>query len=212
MGTELQPNPLPDLSLFHLDAELQALVMYREERAGDTEDPITPEELAAVDAEITKYLEALPKKVSGVVAVFRDWQSKRETAKKERDRYAKIVQHFDGLEKRLKEYCAAILERQPEPKKGARKLVGADGSMLILKGNGGLQPLEITDAAAIPEELNTVTCEMPADLFRRLSANWEGLKVVSVGPNNAAIRAVIQAEGGVPGARLLERGQHVEVK
>lgn len=220
MGTELQPNPLPDLTLFHLDAELQALVLYREERAADTADPITPEELAAIDGEITKYLEALPKKVSGVVAVIRDWKAKQEIARQECDRYAGIVRHFEAVEKRLKEYCAVILERQPMPAKGARKLTGADGSMIMLKGNGGLQPLEITDEAQLPDDCKKATITIPLNLWQDVfSAISDSMAdevsrniTVVIAPDQGAIRAVIQAEGGVPGARLLDRGSHVEIR
>lgn len=209
-------KPSLDLSLFHLDRDLAGLIEYRQERIADAADPPSEDELKALELEIRRYLEALPKKVSGTVAVVRHWRSQRMAAKQEIDRLKAIVAHLDAMEARLLDYCGEILEKQPEPKKGCRKLTGTDGSTISLKGNGGVQALDIYDPEGVPHDCWKTTIAMPTD-------EWEGMKehFLDIGltlisersePDPKAIREAIEDVGGVPGARLLERGKHVEIK
>ncbi len=170
--------PALDLNLFQLESGLAGLIEYREERISDTENPPDAEELAALDAEIQRYEIATPAKVSGVAAVVRNWRAKILTARVEIDRLQKIAAHYEAMETRLKDYVGSILERQPMPKKGCRKLVGADGSQLMLKGNGGLQPLEITDPAMVPDECVRLVGSIPLLVWRGLleSAGIDGVE------------------------------------
>jgi hypothetical protein len=86
----------------------------------------------------------------------------------------------------------------------------------MLKGNGGVEPLEIADETMIPSDCKRATIQMPAD-------EWEGMRehMLDIGMtlisekveiDNEAIREALAHGDGVPGARLLPRGQHVEVK
>ncbi len=239
--------PALDLDLYHLESGLAGLIEYREERISDTENPPDAEELAALDAEIQRYEIATPAKVSGVAAVVRNWRAKVITARAEIDRLKKIAAHYEAMEARLKDYVGSILERQPMPKKGCRKLTGSDGSQLILKGNGGLQPLEITDPAMVPDDCVRLVGSIPLLVWRALLdeagidrvRGADFLKTI----DNAAIREALaqpcpvcegtgdtldasdergssepcptcggSGKNAVPGARLLERGSHVEVR
>ncbi len=228
-----------DLSLYSLETGLAELIEYRQSRLMDGETPPTEEEIAAIDAEIQRYEIAKPAKVTGVVGIFQSWKSKRQAAKAEIDRLRAIITHLETMEARLKDYCASVLERLPAPKRGSRKLVGVDGSELSLRTNGGLQPLEITDVAEIPDEY----CRMEGwistvDWLRilRILDEWPKAEMKRV-PNNAAIREALAqpcpvcqggsafgfreipcttcggtGKVGIPGARLLPRGDHVEVR
>lgn len=240
-------KPSLDLSLFHLDRDLAGLIEYRQERMFDFEDPPTEEELKSLDGEIKRYLEALPKKVAGVAAVVRNWRSQRGNARREIDRLKAIVAHLDAMEARLLECCGEVLEHQPEPKKGCRKLVGADGSTISLKGNGGVQALDVYDPSMVPDDLCRMEGWINADLLKDLLDMEQGLPMPSVvkslqfdftrvvyGP---AVRQNLErpcqmcggvppltedvpecgscggsGKQGVPGARLLERGKHVEIR
>jgi hypothetical protein len=244
---EIDAKPSLDLSLYHLDRDLAGLIEYRQERIADTADPPSEDELKALELEIRRYLEALPKKVSGTVAVVRHWRSQRMAAKQEIDRLKAIVAHLDSMEARLLEYCGEVLEHQPEPKKGCRKLVGADGSTISLKGNGGVQPLEVYNPDILPDELVRRDFSLSGAEWRELRslmmiAQWNVLLArietsMKRSPDNEAIRKVLSmacfscggvppltedvpecgscggsGKQGVPGARLLERGKHVEIK
>jgi hypothetical protein len=74
-----------NLTLYEIEDGLAKLIEYRAERLLDTVDPPTPEELAAVDAEIDKYQFREPAKVAGVAAIFRMWKAQRTNIKAERN-------------------------------------------------------------------------------------------------------------------------------
>lgn len=250
---------ISELSLYHLDNELLNLLAYRDERLSDSDAPPTDEEISAVDGEIRKYLEALPAKVSGVAAIFRMWRGQVATIKTEADRLAGLRRSIETREAWLKEIVAGVLDHQPEPKKGCKKLIGSDGSQLMLKGNGGVQPLEIT-AELVPDEYQVVTVRMASEKWDNIC----DLIIAAVGveryrefitteaevlakePSNARIREALaqdcarcggngivdsyehggveyeaenpckecggSGKAGVPGCRLLARGEHVEIR
>jgi hypothetical protein len=192
-------KPALDLSLYQLEKDLADLIEYRQDRLADTENRPTEEEIAALDAEIQRYEIAEPAKVSGVVAIIRKWKTTRETAEAERKRLKAICTHLECMEERLKSYLEQIVDALPKPKKGAKKLVGKDGSTIMLKGNGGLAPMIITDPAAIPDELKVATIRMPArDWYRIARENtWiVGATYIEehIEPDNGAIRAELDKE------------------
>jgi len=135
-----------------------------------------------------------------VVAVFRNWKAQVSVAKSEVKRLHGIIAHLEAMDARLKAYCYEILERQPEPKKGARKLVGSDGSQIMLKGNGGIEPLHVDgwdpDSRQwvghndLPLEYKTVTLRVPAAIVGRV-AGMDGVTVVSTEPDQARIREAL---------------------
>ncbi len=196
-----------ELTLFQIDEGLAELIAYRAERLEDQEQPATDEERAAIDGEIRKYMEALPRKVAGITAILRKWESERETAQKEVKRYRKIIRGIEENEALLKDRCAEVLEKQPEPKKGARSLTGVDGSKLILKGNGGVEPILIDGWDAerkewisqnppLPDEYKIATVRMSMEMYAGFEIEFGGkftnnTLLVAVDPNSAAIRAAL---------------------
>jgi hypothetical protein len=224
-----------DLSLYRIDETLAQLLMLREEMAKDGEDT------AEVEKQIAEYMEALPAKVSGVCAIFRMWKSQVAAIKAEEERLYGLRKRVEAHEARLKGYVAEILERQPEPAKGSKKLAGADGSALILKGKGGVQPLQY-NSEKLPAEYCDVTVTMTWDTWRCLchQVKIEILGQERTEPSHQRIREALaqpcpacggkgfdQAPGygdetcescggtgkqGVPGATLLPRGSHVEIR
>ena len=121
------------------------------------------------------------------------------------------------------------------------KHLKTDKNTIALRGNGGVQPLEITDAA-VPNELCDIVVRMPADAWQRLlldGTNPPVFQVLSAEPANARIREALRmpcvecnsygtkdgekdsptcpaCHGSgtqqVPGARLLPRGEHIECR
>lgn len=142
------------LTLYQLDEELTSLLSYRQERVEDRDSPASSEELEAVDGAIAAYMAQLPRKVDNVASFIRHCEGLIEEDDREIARYkAHKAAVAENLE-RIKSCAAVVLERQPMPAKGCRKLVGAH-STLMLKGNGGVQPLVISDPLMVPDELCT---------------------------------------------------------
>lgn len=113
---------------------------------------------------IRQYMEALPAKVDRVAAVLRYFDEQVEWADREikrlRTRKSAIEENAD----RLKDCVAAVLEKQPLPAKGCRKLAGQH-STLMLKGNGGVAPLVISQPELIPDELCEWTGKLPNRVY-----------------------------------------------
>ena len=204
-------SDIQELSLYHIDSELAALLDYRDERISDTEDPATAEEIAAVDGQIAVYMQALPAKVEGVAAMFRKWASQRQAVKDEIRRLSSIFDHIENKEKRLKSYVADILAMQPEPAEGCRKLVGNGGSVLMLKGNGGLAPLTVQEDI-LPEDFKKITVTLPLAVWNDINVADGWALNFKIEPDNTGIREALNAGLDVPGAHIEPRGTHVEVK
>lgn len=190
------------LSLYRLDEELTDLLAYRQERVDDQQSPASAEELEACDTAIRQYMEQLPRKVDGVAAVLRYFDEQVEFADREIARLRERKRQVEANIERVEGFAAAVLEKQPQPAKGCRKLVGSH-STLMLKGNGGVQPLVISQPDLIPDELCVWRGELHDTEFcrimRSLSAEWppEALNVVMSRftriPSNSLIReALIQ--------------------
>lgn len=198
---------MTDISLYSIEEGLAQLLQYRQERMADKEDPATPEELEAIEGEIRKYEIREPAKVTGVVAMFRQWKAQRANIKAERDRLRDIDRQIEANEKRLKEHVAAALELLPEPKKGCRTLIGLEGSKLMLKSNGGVGPLQVdgwdseeerwtTENTVLPDEYETATVRMPLGIFVTVrdflvDVEPEDFKLVNHAPDNTRIRKAL---------------------
>lgn len=184
-----------NLTLYQIESGLAQLIEYRASRMADTEEPPTQEELDAIEGEIRKYEFREPAKVAGVAAIFRSWRTTRETAAAEAKRYRAIAKAFEGMEARLKECVGAVLELLPAPAKGCRTLTGADGSKLMLKGNGGVEPLVIDgwdaerecwmrpgDMTVLPPEYRDVTVRLKVSDWMRILSLPDALVPTVVGP------------------------------
>jgi len=216
------------LTLYSLSYDLISLLAEREEMADRKEDT------ADVDAAMAEYMQALPQKVDGVVHVLRTLDSQAELAAAEVQRLNARRRQIASAAERLRQYCCSVLAQLPKPRKGSRKLEGSTSS-LILKGNGGLEPLEVYDEALVPDEYCTATITMSMNDWNALfdAAGSPVLVGSSVqrSVNNAAVRKALAkncwlCEGkggdcnacggsgkqGVPGARLQERGSHLEIR
>lgn len=182
------------LSLYRLDQELTDLLELREQIL---EDSLPGDaDLTGVDAEIQAYMEQLPSKVDGVAHVLRHFTEQADFADREIKRLKARKAQIEENAQRLKDYAAAVIEKQPAPAKGCRKLVGQH-STLMLKGNGGVQPLVIAQPELVPEEYRLVIATFRADEYERL---WPfmtipGVMAVPIAkdvkPDNARIREVL---------------------
>ncbi len=199
-----------DLTLFKIEDELAQLIEHRAQRVADLEEPASAEELSALDQVINEYELAAPAKVTGVVAMFRKWKAQRANIASEILRLTAIDKFLDACERRLKERAAAALELLPMPKKGARTLTGVDGSRLMLKGNGGVEPLQVdgwdadawrwlTDVVVLPDEFQKVEVTMSLNdwnLICKQIDHFVALKPVFAEPDTKLIRETLGQDCG----------------
>jgi hypothetical protein len=178
------------LSLYELDKQLTELWDIRDAaeesleialREGDLAETVQrlTEEIAAIDAAMKLYFEALPKKVDSVADAVHALDRlagepktiKGEKVVSELDREIKrLIDRRDRMRKRLesiKTYALFVLQAMEWPVDKPRKLEGIRHS-ISLRGNGGLQPLVITDETLLPDELLNVRLVISR-------ADWLGL-------------------------------------
>jgi hypothetical protein len=225
----VEPQQPGSLSLYHLADDLVSLLALREEMAEDKEST------EAADAAIAEYMQSLPQKVDGVVHVLRTLESQAELAAAEVVRLAARRRRIASAAYRLRQYCCDVLARLPKPKRGSRKLEGSTAT-LTLKGNGGLEPLDVYDEALVPDEYCTAEITVPFSFWGKVNdlCNEHGVRYKFSGRRSVdhiAIRKALAencwlCEGnggdcnacggsgkqGVPGARLQERGNHLEIR
>ncbi len=169
--------------------------------------------LVAEQTEIQQRLDQLGAelvgKVDSLAGVLRRLPRDVAEYKAERDRYAaKAAAAERGLDW-LKEYTARVMREH------SWKHLKTEKNTILRKGNGGVQPLEITDASLIPMDCRKATIAMPADEWQNFREHMLdiGMTLISesVEIDNKAIREAIADQCEVPGARLLPRGEHVRL-
>jgi hypothetical protein len=190
-------------SLYEIEKSLQMLMQDREE----TEDP---EELATIDAAIAEYVAKEIGKVDRIRAYIRYAENKVQAAKQAAAEATSYAQIWESRVRRVKDFALAAMDAS-----GQKRLEGTAGTLSV-RANGGVQPLVITDPAAIPRDCRKATIEMPADEWDSFREHMLdiGMTLISekVEIDNMAIREAIADAGGVPGAHLGERGKHLQVR
>ncbi len=208
------------LSLFRIDETLAQLIELRTEVAST--EPVDAEALAEIETQIQKYMNALPAKVDGVAAYALMLRSRREAVHAEASRLKAMEASLAGQIEKLDGYITAVLEKQPLPAKGPRKLAG-NLSEIRLVGNGGLAPLVVSGWNKEKDRWDADPGLLPDELC----------SIVRI-PNNKAIRAALEEEcgvcgpfgfpdiecaacggtrrAGVAGAHLDPRGSHISIK
>jgi hypothetical protein len=172
-------------------------------------------ELQEVDLAISDYIKAEVQKVDGVRGWWKHLEMMRDAAKAEASTMQDRAQAFDRQLTVLKSAILITLEEMEFRAGKPRKLEGKTGSISLV-GNGGRQPVVITDEALIPDEYRTVTVKMNAELWRKVCAalpDLAGLQECKKDPNLTLIyNALESGMDGVPGAVLAPLGSHVRVK
>lgn len=196
------PARRPNLNPFQLAVELEQLLSFQE-------DAETDEEKVAADTALAEYVKREVQKVDAIRSYLFYAEAMAAAAKAERDRQAEMAREWSSRYDRVKEAAKLTMEML-----GLKKIQGKLGT-LSLRGNGGRQPVEVTRPDILPDDLVDVTVRLPLSYWKAIvGAVGETLALPE--PKDAApalvrIHDALQADG-VPGARLLERGTHLEVK
>lgn len=130
-----------NLSLWNIEAELANLIDLRDQMAEAGED-VVPCETA-----IREYCQRELQKVDAIRSYLKHAEMMAAAARSEAEQQAARAKAWQARIDRLKEFCKVTMETWE-----AKRLDGSTGSIL-LKANGGRQPVTITNADLIPEEL-----------------------------------------------------------
>ena len=230
------------LSLWNIEQGLADLFERREHAlqefgAPELSDLLMPQ-LERLDLAIAAYMKAEVQKVDGVRGWWKYLEMMRDAAKAEAKAMQDRAQSAERQLTVLKNAIQITLEEMEFRAGKPRKLEGKTGSISLV-GNGGRQPVVITDEALIPDEYRTVTVKMNAELWRKVCAalpDLAGLQECKKDPNLTAIYMALQepcggcggtgksgdfgycigcggsGKQGVPGAIFAPLGSHVRVK
>ncbi len=192
------------MSLFHIEQQLADLLALREEMAAAGEDT------AACDIEIAEYVRKEVVKVDSVRGYLRHCQVIATEARAEAKR---LLDWADSWENRAA-YLKGIAQ-DAMTILGKKRLDGKHG-YLLLKGNGGKQAVEVTEPSLIPDWFVGVRAAMTLQEWKQLLIEAR----VSVEENDYSVEQFPRKDligkalesGPVAGARLMPRGEHIEVK
>jgi|HubBroStandDraft_4_1064222.scaffolds.fasta_scaffold08768_3 hypothetical protein len=212
------------LSLYNIEDALQSLVDLREqaESEGDSEA------LRVIDQQLREYLTKEAAKVTSYVALIRSRELTAVACGIEIERLRRISIAAQNDVERLKANALAVMQQF-----GVRELKATPGGGLKIQGNGGREPLEITDPERIVVRYQTVKLKLNGEHMVAISeasrilleggapisenmraALGELLKMISetpFEPDTERIREALVRGESVPGAKLLERGEHLRV-
>ena len=181
-------SDVKSLSLYQIESDLQAFV--------DSEALVPEEQLALFQAEFAaKTREAVVKRTKCIMAI-QHLEGQIAHARAEENRIAAWRGSLESGLARFKDYLVRCIELS------GQKKVEADNGSLSIQANP--ESVEITDAALIPDEFQTVTVKMPAAFYRTMVEGYIDGKDVSAtfNPDKTMIKAALKAGREVPGADL----------
>ncbi len=191
------------MGLFDIERTLHEMVDIWQEAQ-------TPEAIEEAEQAIRVYIEAEVRKVDNIRKYVRFCDAQSAAAKAEAALQRSRQAVWEARADRLKQFVYDVMQSFR-----VKKLEGNTGSLAI-KGNGGKLPLSIVSETLVPDDFCDVTITMTVPAWRALvtRANVEAVQGAKVtrAISNDRIRAALEAGEGVPGARLGERGSHLEVR
>lgn len=220
---------------------------------------IAEEELEAIETGIQKYVAAKLVQVDELreplIALSEGVELCKKRAAAETGRAMELQNRYDRLKDAIKQAMKFLEESGYWKPKQTRKVESPHGSF-ALKGNGGAQPVEITDEPLVPDEYCRVRVTMTLRAWKHIcvafNEDHELLEECNPGPREVSKSAIAEAlnqdctrcdgngvvepwgepdedadyrsgenpckacggsgKQGVPGARLLPRGESLVVR
>lgn len=168
---------MENLSLFHIEQDLAELMAAREDALANgfqsPEDQSTT--VAAIDEAIQQYATREVAKVDGIRGYLRWTKAQIAEARAEADRQTARANQLEAGADRLKQFVVDVMQSA-----GKKRLDGKTGALMV-KGNGGVEPLVIDDESLVPDELCWMEGKIRADVWAEIinvvqATGSEGLK------------------------------------
>lgn len=153
---------------------------------------------------VEAYLQEEIRKVNGIHSYIRYCDAMQRACDEEAERLEARQKMWERRRDWIKGLVLSIM-RQFDVKK-----FETASAVLRRQNNGGVNPVEITDPAAVPAHFVRVTVQMTEAQFQKLPM-MVGAVVKEREFMNAAIRKTLETGSPVPGARLGERGESLRV-
>ncbi len=195
----------PQTQLWNLRGQLFELMEEREAIAQDIRDLAGSEDQAARQAEFEALEKAIGtfvlEKVKQVDEIRAPLLAMRDAAKvcrEEEKRAGNQALAWDRKADTLEDLVKVCLQHLSESgywkPKETRKVFSPLGSF-TLRGNGGKQPVVVTDESLVPDELCNVTMTFPSNYLKHMQAFFAGAEdvVVKFGPRVPSLSRIGEA-------------------
>ena len=190
------------LTLYDIERGLAEALAARDEAK-------TPEELSAAELALSVYADQELKKADGYINTIKAMEAAVEYRKAERDRHGLAAKRIQSSADWLKQHALAVMQEW-----GVRRIEGRTAGTLLVRANGGPQPLIVQDEI-LPSEYKLVTITLPQSEWNHIlgDTSWDiHFRQNGVVADNGEIRRCLDAGGDVPGAHYGERGESLQVK
>ena len=151
-----------NLSLYHIEQDLAELMGARDEELQAINEGTRKDAdgLAAIDQAIKEYAAREVAKVDGIRGYLRWAKVQIEAAEAEAEKQAARAKQLKAGAERLKQFVVSVMQDA-----GKKSIEGTTGKLLV-KGNGGLEPLVISDDSLIPDNLCWMEGRIRADAWK----------------------------------------------
>ena len=207
------------MSLYRIESDLVELMAALDE----AEDEETKR---AIEQGIEEYLGREVRKVDHIRGYLRYCETMIAASRLAASEATQMSRIWQNRYEHLKERTQRTMEGFQ-----VKALEGQAGKLLV-KRNGGVEPLDLYNEELLPDEYRTATIEMPLTQWKAIQAVVPGApEAKRAEPDTKRIRAALatpcwlcNAKGGecqecggtgrttVAGARLNERGSHLEIR
>lgn len=151
------------MNLYHIETDLAELMEARDSYVEDAQNLYPSQELdaglAAIDQAIKEYAAREVAKVDGIRGYLRWAKVQIEAARAEMAVQMARARQLEADADRLKSFCIEALRA------AGKKFVEGKTGKLSIQGNGGEQPLVITDESLIPDELCWMEGRIKVDVW-----------------------------------------------
>ena len=160
-----------NLSLYHIEQDLAELMGARDEELQAINEGTRKDAdgLAAIDQAIKEYAAREVAKVDSIRGYLRWAKVQADAAEDEAERQDARAKLLRAGMDRLKEFVVSVMNTA-----GKKAIEGKTGKLMV-KGNGGVEPLVIADESLIPDELCWMEGRIRADLWLALGETVPGL-------------------------------------
>lgn len=156
----------PRESLYLIESTLEQIQLSRAEAEGDGDS----DALKVIDQIEREYLTKEGSKIDSYVGLIRKREDFIEACDREMERIASLRKSALGDVERLKGNALSVMQHF-DVKMLKNELTGRG---LRRQVNGGMQALEITDADALPDNLQIVEVDITLDVWRAIQQAFEG--------------------------------------
>lgn len=150
-------------------------------------------DLAQIDAALLEYAKREIRKVDNIRGMWKHLQMMQVAASAEAEVQHQRAKSYERALTVLKSAVQVTMEEMEWREGKPRKLEGKTGS-ISLKGNGGKEPVVITDESLIPDQFCTVTVKMPFEMWKSAAVLMsEEFIGSSVGPRVPSLTLIGEA-------------------